>query len=100
MRIGRERLKKVLSIIGEMFPEAKGELNWDQEKPFQLLIAVILSAQTTDKAVNKVTPKLWQSYPELSDLAQANVSDVENHLRTIGLYKNKAKISSRQLSSC
>lgn len=91
MRIGRERLKKVLSIIGEMFPEAKGELNWDQEKPFQLLIAVILSAQTTDKAVNKVTPKLWQSYPELSDLAQANVSDVEDHLRTIGLYKNKAK---------
>lgn len=56
MRIGKARLAKVLTIIGQMFPEAKGELDW--ETPFQLLIAVILSAQTTDKAVNKVTPGL------------------------------------------
>lgn len=62
MRIGKARLAKVLTIIGQMFPEAKGELDW--ETPFQLLIAVILSAQTTDKAVNKVTPGLWQSYPK------------------------------------
>ncbi|MGX9844995.1 endonuclease III [Streptococcus iniae] len=89
MRIGRERLKKVLTIIGEMFPEAKGELVW--QTPFQLLIAVILSAQTTDKAVNKVTPLLWAKYPEIEDLAAANLSDGENCLRTIGLYKNKAK---------
>ncbi|WNZ92143.1 endonuclease III [Streptococcus iniae] len=89
MRIGKERLKKVLTIIGEMFPEAKGELVW--QTPFQLLIAVILSAQTTDKAVNKVTPLLWAKYPEIEDLATTNLSDVENCLRTIGLYKNKAK---------
>ncbi|MGL6299545.1 endonuclease III [Streptococcus iniae] len=89
MRIGKERRKKVLTIIGEMFPEAKGELVW--QTPFQLLIAVILSAQTTDKAVNKVTPLLWAKYPEIEDLAAANLSDVENCLRTIGLYKNKAK---------
>lgn len=89
MRIGKARLAKVLTIIGQMFPEAKGELDW--ETPFQLLIAVILSAQTTDKAVNKVTPGLWQSYPEIEDLAFAELSDVENALRTIGLYKNKAK---------
>ncbi|XCY61906.1 endonuclease III [Streptococcus iniae] len=89
MRIGKERLKKVLTIIGEMFPEAKGELVW--QTPFQLLIAVILSAQTTDKAVNKVTPLLWAKYPEIEDLAVTNLSDVENCLRTIGLYKNKAK---------
>ncbi|WNZ96537.1 endonuclease III [Streptococcus iniae] len=89
MRIGKERLKKVLTIIGEMFPEAKGELVW--QTPFQLLIAVILSAQTTDKAVNKVTPLLWAKYPEIEDLAMTNLSDVENCLRTIGLYKNKAK---------
>lgn len=89
MRIGKERLRKVLALIAEMFPEAKGELDW--ETPFQLLIAVILSAQTTDKAVNKVTPALWAKYPEIEDLASANVTDVENCLRTIGLYKNKAK---------
>lgn len=89
MRIGKVRLKQVLAIIAEMFPEAKGELNW--ETPFQLLVAVILSAQTTDKAVNKITPLLWAKYPEIEDLASANLSDVENCLRTIGLYKNKAR---------
>ena len=69
MRVGRERLKKILAIIGEMYPEARGELEW--ETPFQLLIAVILSAQTTDKAVNKITPNLWKKYPEIADLANA-----------------------------
>ncbi|MEI4780139.1 endonuclease III [Streptococcus pasteurianus] len=89
MRVGRERLKKILAIIGEMYPEARGELEW--ETPFQLLIAVILSAQTTDKAVNKITPNLWKKYPEIADLANANLEEVEDCLRTIGLYKNKAK---------
>ncbi|MGT2887165.1 endonuclease III [Streptococcus didelphis] len=89
MRIGKQRLAKVLTIIGQMFPEAKGELEWDT--PFHLLIAVILSAQTTDKAVNKITPMLWAKYPQIEDLAQANLVDLENSLRTIGLYKNKAK---------
>ena len=89
MRVGRERLKKILAIIGDMYPEARGELEW--ATPFQLLIAVILSAQTTDKAVNKVTPNLWKHYPEIEDLAKANLLDVEECLRTIGLYKNKAR---------
>ena len=89
MRLGRERLRKVLAIIGEMYPDAHCEL--DYQTPFQLLVAVILSAQTTDKSVNKVTPQLWQHYPTIADLAAANVIDVENDLRTIGLYKNKAR---------
>ncbi|MGF0125773.1 endonuclease III [Streptococcus alactolyticus] len=89
MRLGRERLRKVLVIIGEMYPDAHCEL--DYQTPFQLLVAVILSAQTTDKSVNKVTPQLWQHFPTIADLAAANVVDVENDLRTIGLYKNKAR---------
>ena len=89
MRLGRERLRKVLVIIGEMYPDAHCEL--DYQTPFQLLVAVILSAQTTDKSVNKVTPQLWQHYPTIADLAAANVVDVENDVRTIGLYKNKAR---------
>ncbi|MFC3922554.1 endonuclease III [Streptococcus alactolyticus] len=89
MRLGRERLRKILVIIGEMYPDAHCEL--DYQTPFQLLVAVILSAQTTDKSVNKVTPQLWQHYPTIADLAAANVVDVENDLRTIGLYKNKAR---------
>lgn len=78
-----------MTIIADMFPEAKGELEW--EKPYQLLIAVILSAQTTDKAVNKVTPFLWAKYPNLEDLASANLTDVELILKSIGLYKTKAR---------
>lgn len=89
MKIGKVRLKKIMAIIADMFPEAKGELEW--EKPYQLLIAVILSAQTTDKAVNKVTPFLWAKYPNLEDLASANRTDVELILKSIGLYKTKAR---------
>lgn len=89
MKIGKVRFKKIMAIIADMFPEAKGELEW--EKPYQLLIAVILSAQTTDKAVNKVTPFLWAKYPNLEDLASANLTDVELILKSIGLYKTKAR---------
>ncbi|GAB6705116.1 endonuclease III [Streptococcus uberis] len=89
MKIGKVRLKKIMAIIADMFPEAKGELEWEQ--PYQLLIAVILSAQTTDKAVNKVTPFLWAKYPNLEDLASANLTDVELILKSIGLYKTKAR---------
>lgn len=72
-----------------MFPDAKAELNY--QNPFELLIAVVLSAQTTDKAVNKVTEKLFTAYPNAEALAQANLLDVENTIKTIGLYHNKAK---------
>ena len=84
--LGRKRVNEALALMGKMFPDAHGELEW--ETPFQLLVAVILSAQTTDKAVNKVTPGLWARYPEIEDLASANLNDVEMCLRTIGLYKN------------
>lgn len=87
--LGRKRVNEALDLMGEMFPNAHGELEW--ETPFQLLVAVILSAQTTDKAVNKITPGLWARYPEIEDLASANLDDVEMCLRTIGLYKKKAK---------
>ena len=59
--------------------------------PFKLLIAVMLSAQTTDKSVNKVTPKLWEKYPAPKDLAFAKQSDVEQIISRIGLYHVKAE---------
>ena len=67
--IGRVKLKRILDIIADMFPNAHGELTY--ETPFQLLVAVILSAQATDKSVNKITPGLWAKYPEIEDLANA-----------------------------
>lgn len=80
---------EILDILEEMFPNAECELLHDSD--FQLLIAVILSAQTTDASVNKVTPLLFEKYPDAQSLAYANLSDVENIIRNIGLYKNKAK---------
>jgi len=55
-----------------------------------LVIAVLLSAQTTDKAVNKVTPVLWETYPTIADLAHGDPSDVEGIIRPLGYYRTKA----------
>lgn len=78
-----------LDTLNQMFPDAKAELNYSN--PFELLIAVVLSAQTTDKAVNKVTEQLFANYPNPLALSEAQLSDVENIIKTIGLYHNKAK---------
>lgn len=78
-----------LDTLNQMFPDAKAELNYSN--PFELLIAVVLSAQTTDKAVNKVTEHLFKAYPNSLALSEAQLSDVENIIKTIGLYHNKAK---------
>src|SRR5690606_13987605 len=72
-----------------LFPDAKAEL--DFRNHFELLVAVVLSAQTTDIAVNKVTPILFSKYPDANKLSTANLNDVETIIKTIGLYKNKAK---------
>ena len=84
-----EETTKVIRAMGELFPEAKAELNHDS--PFQLLIAVILSAQTTDVGVNKVTPGLFEAYPTPEALMQADREDIIEKIKTIGLYRNKAK---------
>lgn len=84
-----EEATKVIRAMGQLFPEAKAELNHDS--PFQLLIAVILSAQTTDVGVNKVTPGLFEAYPTPEALMQADREDIIEKIKTIGLYRNKAK---------
>lgn len=79
----------IISYLNEIFPNVGCELNYS--KPHELLIAVVLSAQTTDKSVNNVTPFLFARYPSISDLANAKLKDVEEIIHPIGLYKNKAK---------
>ena len=78
-----------LEYIYEMFKDAKCELNYNTL--FQLLIAVSLSAQTTDKRVNECTPKLFFKYPEIVDLANANLDDVKQIIAPIGMTNTKAK---------
>lgn len=75
--------------ITKLYPQAKCELNY--HKDFELLIAIMLSAQTTDISVNKVTQKLFQKYHTIMDYAQASQKDLENSIRQIGLFRNKAK---------
>ena len=82
-------VKAVLQGLEKLYPEADCELHWNN--PFQLLIATILSAQTTDKRVNQVTPELFATYPTPAALACADPSDVERIIRSTGFYQNKRK---------
>lgn len=83
------REQDVLNALDIMFPEAHVEL--DHKNHFELLVAVVLSAQTTDIAVNKVTPQLFDTYPTPFDMAKAKPLEIEPLIKTIGLYRNKAK---------
>lgn len=87
--LSKAKTVEALEIMGEMFPDAKCELV--HQNPFQLLIAVILSAQATDVSVNKATPALFAAYPTPTALAQAPLEDIQAKIKTIGLYRNKSK---------
>lgn len=79
----------IFSYLDELYPTAHCELNY--QKDYELLIAVMLSAQTTDKAVNKVTALLFTKYKSVEEIANANLSDIEQIISSIGMYKVKAK---------
>jgi len=86
-----KREEKVQFLIRELkilYPNARCQLDYG-EMPERLLIATILSAQTTDTAVNKVTPGLWERYPTMEALASADRYEVEELLNSIGLFRNK-----------
>ena len=83
-------IDRLLSYLDELFPTARCELFYKRD--YELVIAVMLSAQTTDRSVNAVTPILFEKYPSLDDLNKASLEDIEEILKPIGLYKNKAKI--------
>lgn len=80
---------EILDQLETMFPDAHCELF--HKNPFELLVAVVLSAQTTDNAVNKVTPALFESFPNPKAMADANIKDIEDKIKRIGLYRNKAR---------
>ncbi len=82
------RNKRVLEILEETYPNATTQL--EHRNPFQLLVATILSAQTTDKQVNKVTPELFRRFPDAKALASAHIDEIEDIIKTCGFYKTKA----------
>ena len=81
--------ENILAELERLYPDAKPALHF--RNPFELLVAVILSAQCTDVKVNAVTPALFAAYPDAHALAAADPLDVEGYIRTCGLYHNKAK---------
>lgn len=85
----KKEIRFCLDTMGEMFPNAHCELIHDN--PFELLIAVLLSAQTTDVNVNRVTKTLFQKYKKPEDYLAVDVKELENDIRSIGLYRTKAK---------
>lgn len=80
---------EILDHLEEMFPNAECELV--HANPFELAVAVSLSAQTTDVSVNKITPNLFKKYPTAEVMAKASIKDLEECIKSIGLYRNKAK---------
>lgn len=84
-----ERAAKIYDLLAEEYPDAHCEL--DFRNPFQLAVATILSAQTTDERVNMVTPALFERYPDAKSLASARQEDVEEIIRSTGFFRNKAK---------
>ena len=83
------RARKINRVLAETYPDAHTEL--DFENPYQLLIATVLSAQTTDKRVNLTTPALFAKYPTPEDLAAANPEDVAEILKPTGFFRAKTK---------
>jgi endonuclease-3 len=85
----KKRAKKTVNLLRQIYPDSRCSLNY--KNAFQLLVATILSAQTTDEAVNKITPGLFKKYASLEDFAAADITQLEADIKSIGLYRNKAK---------
>lgn len=89
MTMMKTNLSSIFSYLDELFPHASCELFYT--KDYELVIAVMLSAQTTDKSVNQVTTVLFHKYKSLDELDKVPLGDIEETIKQIGLYKNKAK---------
>ena len=85
----QKKMEQIIQILAQKYPNPKSELQF--ENPFQLLVAVILSAQCTDKRVNQVTPKLFQVAPTPKALADLPILELEKLIFSCGFYHNKAK---------
>ncbi|MCM1519540.1 MAG: endonuclease III [Lachnoclostridium sp.] len=85
----KERYRRVIDWFEAAMPVAETELHY--ENPYQLLVAVILSAQCTDKRINLVTPALFAAYPTAADLAAADVSDIYEYIKSVSYPNNKAR---------
>ena len=89
MQEPREKVKYILKVLKKLFPQSKTILSYTT--PWELLVAVILSARNTDKKVNEVTEKLFRKYKTIKDFKNANLNTLEKDLNKLGLFRQKAK---------
>ena len=85
----KEKVSAIIDILKDRYPDAPCALHY--QKDYELMIAVRLSAQCTDARVNLVTPALFEKYPTLEAMANADITDVENLVHSCGFYKHKAR---------
>ncbi len=85
----KRRARRIADALAEAYPDAHCELEYTQ--PHELVIATILSAQATDVSVNKATPALFERFPTPADYAAVSPTEIEPYIKTIGLFRNKAK---------
>lgn len=85
----KEKVRSIIDILNDRYPDALCALHY--KKDYELMIAVRLSAQCTDARVNLITPALFAAYPTLEAMANADIADVENYVRSCGFYKHKAR---------
>lgn len=85
----KERALEIYSRLKKRYPTPEPALDWDNA--WELLVATALAAQCTDERVNKVTPVLFKRWPSIQDIADADVTDIEDVVRSTGFFRNKAK---------
>ena len=85
----KERFQAFVEHFSTRFPEAETELHYSN--PFELLVAVVLSAQCTDKRINQVTPALFKRFPDAKSLAESSVEEIFSYIRSVSYPNNKAK---------
>ncbi|WP_130807541.1 endonuclease III [Senegalia massiliensis] len=88
-KLNKLERKQVLEILRDLYPDAKSELNFNN--PFELLIATILSAQSTDKRVNSITKDLFKEYETPKDFLSLTTEELGEKIRSIGFFRNKSK---------
>ncbi len=96
MRAPREKILEEAAILRSSFPDAKCTINFKNR--FELLVCTVLSAQTTDKRVNLVSPALFSAFPGPKEMAKAPLEEIEKIIKPLGMYKSKA-LSVKTLSS-
>lgn len=87
----KEKVNIIIKLLEQQYESAICSLNYNKEKPYELLIATMLSAQCTDKRVNLVTVDLFSQYTSLNDFANANIEDIEKIIYPCGFYKTKSQ---------